>query len=107
MNKLQVKRLGILSVAKIQSVIGLVVGLILGIIYFFIFAVFGAMIMGMAGKDGTAAGGITIAYGVAALIGFPVFYAIFGFIMGVIVSAIYNLVARFIGGIEFEVENVY
>lgn len=107
MNKLQIKKLGVLSVAKIQALVGFVVGLILGIIYFIIFAVFGAMIMGLAGRDGAAAGGITIVYGVAALIGLPIFYGIAGFVGGVIVSLLYNLVARFIGGIEIEVENVH
>jgi hypothetical protein len=34
----------------------------------------------------------------------PVFYGIFGFIFGVISAAIYNLIARWIGGIEVEVE---
>ena len=34
----------------------------------------------------------------------PVFYGVFGFIFGIISAAIYNLVARWIGGIEVEVE---
>jgi len=34
----------------------------------------------------------------------PVFYGVFGFIFGVISAAIYNLIARWIGGIEVEVE---
>ena len=32
------------------------------------------------------------------------FYGVFGFIFGVISAAIYNLIARWIGGIEVEVE---
>ena len=34
----------------------------------------------------------------------PIFYAIFGFIFGMISAALYNLVARWVGGIEVEVE---
>jgi hypothetical protein len=34
----------------------------------------------------------------------PVFYGAMGFIGGLISAAIYNLIARMIGGIEFEVE---
>lgn len=34
----------------------------------------------------------------------PVMYAIFGFIFGIIMAALYNLVARWIGGIEVEVD---
>jgi hypothetical protein len=34
----------------------------------------------------------------------PVIYGVMGFIGGVIGAAVYNLVARWIGGIEVEVE---
>ena len=34
----------------------------------------------------------------------PVIYGVMGFILGVIGAAVYNLVARWIGGIELEVE---
>jgi hypothetical protein len=34
----------------------------------------------------------------------PVFYGVFGFIFGIISAAIYNLIARWLGGIEVEVE---
>jgi hypothetical protein len=34
----------------------------------------------------------------------PVIYGVMGFIGGVIGAAVYNLVARWIGGIELEVE---
>jgi hypothetical protein len=35
----------------------------------------------------------------------PVIYAAFGFVFGIIGAAIYNLVARMTGGIEFTVED--
>jgi hypothetical protein len=34
----------------------------------------------------------------------PVIYGVMGFILGVISAAIYNLVASWVGGLEFEVE---
>lgn len=34
----------------------------------------------------------------------PVFYGVMGFLVGVIGAAIYNVIARWIGGIEVEVE---
>ncbi|MEY2546628.1 MAG: hypothetical protein QOG48_1745 [Verrucomicrobiota bacterium] len=43
--------------------------------------------------------------GIAMAFIMPFLYAIFGFIMGVIMAAIYNLVARMTGGIEFTVED--
>lgn len=54
------------------------------------------------------AGGSPAAITAAMMFGFgifmPVFYGIFGFIFGLISAAIYNLIARWIGGIEVEVE---
>lgn len=37
---------------------------------------------------------------------FPVMYAVGGFIGGIIAAAIYNLVAKWTGGLEFEVRDV-
>jgi hypothetical protein len=37
---------------------------------------------------------------------FPVFYAVAGFIGGIVAAAIYNLVAKWTGGLEFEVREV-
>lgn len=34
----------------------------------------------------------------------PIFYAAMGFVIGIIGAAIYNFLARMVGGIEFEVE---
>jgi hypothetical protein len=45
-------------------------------------------------------GGMMLGFGIM----MPIFYAVFGFIFGVISAAIYNLIARWIGGIEVEVE---
>ena len=42
--------------------------------------------------------------GVGFVILFPLFYALMGFLSGVVGAFIYNLVAKWIGGIEVEVE---
>jgi len=34
----------------------------------------------------------------------PMFYAAMGFVIGLVGAAVYNLLARMVGGIEFEVE---
>ena len=53
------------------------------------------------GATGLMAGGMVL----MALV-LPVMYAAMGFIGGVICAAVYNLIARWVGGIEFEVEDV-
>lgn len=44
--------------------------------------------------------------GVFLAILFPVLYAVAGFVGGIIAAAIYNLVAKWTGGLEFEVRDV-
>lgn len=107
MSRLRINKMGVLSVAKIQAVIGLVVGLIVGVLYAAIILVYtlvGASLVGGDAKMAVGGGGIIAA--VVALIGFPVLYTIIGFIGGAIGALVYNLCARMLGGIEMEVENI-
>ena len=43
-------------------------------------------------------------FGVGAVILLPIFYGIAGFFIGLIMSALYNFVVRFTGGIKLEFE---
>ena len=45
-----------------------------------------------------------LAFGTGFAIFVPVIYAVLGFIVGVVGAWVYNLVAKWIGGIEVEVE---
>lgn len=45
-----------------------------------------------------------MAFGTGIAIILPIFYGAMGFILGVIGAFIYNLIARWVGGIEVEVE---
>ena len=54
------------------------------------------MLAVFAGKEG-AVGGIALA------VMFPIIYAVGGFVGGIIAAALYNLVAKWTGGLEFEV----
>jgi hypothetical protein len=51
-----------------------------------------------------AQGGLPLVFGVGIALAAPIFYAVMGFLIGVIGAAIYNLVAKLVGGIEVEVE---
>ncbi len=44
--------------------------------------------------------------GLAAIILIPIFYGVLGFIGGIIGSAFYNLIAKFVGGLKFDVEDI-
>jgi hypothetical protein len=47
-----------------------------------------------------AIGGMLLGMGIA----MPIIYAVMGFIIGLIGAALYNLIAGWVGGLEFEVE---
>lgn len=106
MNKLRIRRLGILSVAKIYAVIMLVVSLLISIpygLFIIIFSLSGAT--ALKGEGAFALGGGGIVVGLLVMIGLPVVYSIMGFIGGAFGALLYNLFAGLVGGIEIEVEN--
>ena len=72
------------------------VGLIAGILYSFGGAIYDLL------TSGTVNWGTALAF--LALIGMPILFATFGFLVGLIEAFLYNLFARRIGGIELEIE---
>ena len=58
MAEMTIKRFGVFSVAKMQSLVMFVIGLVIGVIYGLIFIIFGAAITAMAPRgEGQAAAG--------------------------------------------------
>ncbi len=108
MSKLRIKKMGILSVAKIYALMMLVISLIISIPYGLIIMIFGAALLsgGGGGSEGLAAGGGSIVIGLLVMIGVPIFYGLMGFVFGAISALVYNIFAGMVGGIEIEVENV-
>jgi hypothetical protein len=89
------RKVGIMSVAKVLAVLMAIAGLIEGIV----FASLGTMIGSIA--EGTPAAALG-AFGLMAIVIFPIGGAISGFIGGAISAALYNMVAGGIGGIEMD-----
>lgn len=97
---IEIKRLGVLSVAKINAAIALVVGLILGILWICMIALAGvAGTMGGAPVDGLMMSGVG---GLFMLVFIIVVSVVAGFINGAIVALVYNLASGWFGGIEME-----
>ena len=95
-----IKRIDVLSVAKITGIIAAAFGLIAGLLLL----VFGSMIAGLAGSQGDAGPLAALGGGVVGVIALPILYGICGFVGGVIQALIYNLAAGVIGGIRIETE---
>ncbi|MBE9078237.1 hypothetical protein IQ241_13200 [Romeria aff. gracilis LEGE 07310] len=95
--KVTIRKVDALSAAKIQgSVLGLF-GLILAVL-FALFLMAGITLDSDA-PDSAIPG---VVGGVSMIIFLPLFYAILGFIFGLVGALIYNLVAKVVGGIELE-----
>ena len=88
----RLKRVKVMSVAKIFAVLYFGIGLI--------FVPFMLLILSAAPSQSSLPFGV----GAGFAIFMPFIYGIMGFIGGAIAAALYNLAARFAGGIEFDLE---
>ena len=96
-------RIGVMSTATTFAALYAILGLVYALVYAVIIAAFGAL-LGAAGS--TSAGAATFGLGllvIAVLVGTPIISAIMGFIVGGLMALIYNFVAKYTGGIAFEV----
>lgn len=107
MNKLRIRKVGVLSAAKMYGAIALVMSLLISIPYGLIIILYSLIGGGaLGGEAGFAIGGGGIVVGILVMVGLPIMYAIIGFVGGAIGALLYNLFAGFVGGIEIEVESV-
>ena len=98
-------RIRVLPFAKFQAVLGSLIGLICGILYSF-----GGLILDIFVSNGWVTTqetpglsfGTVLAFG--ALIGMPIIGATFGFLLGLVEAVLYNLLARWFGGIKIDFE---
>lgn len=91
-----IERIGPLSLAKVMGAIYAVIGFVVGALFTF-FALIGA-IAGASSEPEMA--WLAPLFGVAAIVVFPILYGVLAFVMGLVISGIYNLIAGRIGGIE-------
>jgi|SRR3989344_7960228 len=92
------RRIGVFSLAKLQAVLMAIFGLIAGIFY----AIIGSIFLASSNSLGSNSLGFGAGLGLLAIIVLPVVYAVIGFIAGAIGAFLYNLVARWTGGIEMD-----
>jgi hypothetical protein len=92
------KHVGVLSIAKITALFGLVFGLVYGFLIALFAAAFVSLIPGLSGLGVAAAGGI----GIVLVIIMAVIMAIGGFICGGVIAFLYNVFAGWVGGVQID-----
>ncbi len=94
---MKLKRVDPVSCGKMLGALYLVLGLIAAAVMVVIVLI--GVVGGGGGGNNAVAG---IASGLLMAVFVPVFYGVLGFIGGLIMALIYNLVASFVGGVEME-----
>ena len=89
----EVKRLNVLSVAKITALFGIFFGLVAGIL----FAIVSKLSAGAMPAELAA-----MPFGMQSIFILPIFYGIIYFLGGIVGAAVYNLFAKWIGGIKID-----
>jgi hypothetical protein len=101
----KLKNIRVLSLAKFQAVLLAPIGLIAGILYSFGGAIIDVLVSaGWITTASTPGVGYGTALAFLALIGMPIMFAAFGFIVGLVEAVLYNLLARLFGGMEIDFE---
>ena len=91
-----IRRVGPLSCAKVAGVLYLIMGFVIGgmVSLITLAGVFG----------GRPSGGFMASlFGTAAVVVLPICYGVFGFIMTLIMTSLFNLIVGFTGGVEVDV----
>lgn len=101
---MKIKKLGVLSFAKLLAVMGALIGLVFGVLYSFGGLIVDAVVsLGWITTPETPglSEGTFLAFG--ALVGMPLIGAICGFITGFMGAILYNLFAPMFGGMTIKI----
>jgi hypothetical protein len=95
------KSIGVLSCGKLMGILNALLGVLIGG-FFALISLAGVALQQAQGGNGPVLP--FMGMGVGAVIVFPIFYGIIGFIGGIIMALLYNAVANIAGGLELEFE---
>ena len=98
----EIKRVDIMSCAKVSAALGAIVGFIAGLIVTIVSLAVGSMAAYIPDATATAPWLMGM-MGALSIIVMPILYAITGFVSGAIMAFLYNIVAEKIGGVEIDI----
>lgn len=102
MNMKEIKKIDILSLAKIYALSMAFVGLIIGVFVGFIMFFFGTFF----GTDTNYSSYLGAGLGLLGLLTMPILFGLAGFIFGGLASFFYNILASWIGGVKIEIKDI-
>lgn len=98
--KFELKRIDVWSITKISFFLNGVFGLLFGLFYALILAMVGSMIGPLSGGEFESFGALTGAFGIFFAIILAIFSAVTGGVTAAVFAWLYNIFAKWIGGIE-------
>ena len=87
-----------MSLAKISGTLYALLGVFIGIIFSLV------SLVGLTTMPEDEPAAIGMLFGIGALLWAPILYGVLGFLMSLVGAALYNLLARWVGGIELQLE---
>jgi hypothetical protein len=101
----ELKHIDVLSMAKIAAVLYAIIGFIMGLFITLGFAAAGSALSAIPATGGMSYVSIyplIALFGIAAIIIMPIIAAIGGFIVGAISAFLYNVAAKYVGGVKLD-----
>lgn len=93
------KKIGVMSVAKILGVMYATMGLLFGLLFAAVFS-----FLPFANASNEIPSWLGPMFGMGSIVALPIFYGVLGFIFGAIGAVVYNLFAGLVGGIVLHLE---
>ena len=89
----KISRMGVLSCAKVCGIVYAIFGLVFGLIIT-------GIALAVPASANVPSGFLAGVFGIGSVIVLPLLYGVLGFIGGIIFAAVYNLAAKWTGGME-------
>jgi hypothetical protein len=93
----QITKIDVTSMGKIMGTMYAIMGFIFGALVT-LFSILGSVLSSQGG------GRLGIFFGIGAIIFLPIFYGALGFIFGAFSGWLYNLIAKWVGGLKIEIQ---
>ncbi len=102
----KVKKISILSVAKLQGLLGIFIGLSCGILYSVGGLIIDIMVsLNLISSSETPGLSIGTLLAFGALIAMPIIFGVSGYILGLIEGGLFNLISPLIGGVNIDLDS--